>query len=276
MGISSGPYTGPKEIHYLFIDGGCLRDMLSRVSETYFNGDEVTLDYSVLSSYGGGFSKIFYYDALPPKKTDESDEVYERRLEVKQAFFNHLRSINGYHVYEGVSRRRRKIVEQKEVDILIAVDMLTHSFRGNMHKATLLTGDLDFRPLIEALVREGMYVTLWYPHGRPNQELLYAADSLFPLTPQTIFSWCTKDFQENHSFPQTGSAPGKNSEGMCMVGNWTPETGPECEIYQYEAGFRLVFPSGHSDHYTAVVHSDLDIAKRFAQDCFPQFWKAPI
>jgi uncharacterized LabA/DUF88 family protein len=45
-----------------------------------------------------------------------------------------------------------------------------------MNEATLLTGDLDFKPLIDALVQEGMFVTLWYPHGSTSKELIAAAD----------------------------------------------------------------------------------------------------
>ena len=35
---------------------------------------------------------------------------------------------------------------------MIAVDMLTHPFDRNMERATLLAGDLDFKPLLDALV----------------------------------------------------------------------------------------------------------------------------
>ena len=38
--------------------------------------------------------------------------------------------------------------------------MLSHAHRKNMHKTTLLTGDLDFKPLVDALVQDGMFVTL--------------------------------------------------------------------------------------------------------------------
>jgi uncharacterized LabA/DUF88 family protein len=96
-----------------------------------------------------------------------------------------------------VSRRRRKVVEQKEVDILIAVDMLTHSFQRNMHEVAFLTSDLDFRPLIEAVIREGMYIQLWYPKGKTNEELIYAADSRKPLTVKDVFSWCTANFKKS-------------------------------------------------------------------------------
>ncbi len=199
-----GPDLSLKEIKYLFIDGGCLQQLISDVSETYFGGKQIDIDYSLFAKE---FNKVFYYDALPARKNNESDEDYENRKNEKIDFFNHLRSIDGYHVYEGVSRRRRKGVEQKEVDILIAVDMLTHTFRRNMHQVAFLTSDLDFRPLIEAVIREGMYIHLWYREGKTNKELIYAADSRRPLTAQDVFSWCTYKFRKQYQYrlPTTSS-----------------------------------------------------------------------
>ena len=60
---------------------------------------------------------------------------------------------------------------------------------------------LDFRLLIEAIVREGMYIDLWYPKGKINEELIYAADSRTPLTVKDVFSWCTADFNKKHPLP---------------------------------------------------------------------------
>jgi uncharacterized LabA/DUF88 family protein len=53
-------------------------------------------------------------------------------------------------VAAGDARRRRKVgLQHKKADVMIAVDMLTHPFRHNMHQTTLLTGDNDFKPLID-------------------------------------------------------------------------------------------------------------------------------
>jgi uncharacterized LabA/DUF88 family protein len=41
--------------------------------------------------------------------------------------------------------------QQKEVDVLLAVDMLTRSFYKNMTKAVLLAGDRDFKPVVEVV-----------------------------------------------------------------------------------------------------------------------------
>jgi uncharacterized LabA/DUF88 family protein len=268
------PVIPPDEHHYLFIDGGCLRSMLKCITDTYFNGCEIDLDYASMSK---GFGKIFYYDALPPQKNDENAEAYDQRLKDTKDFFNHLCSIDRFHVCEGVSRRRRKVVEQKEVDILIAVDMLTHSFRGNMRKATLLTADLDFRPLIEALVREGTNLTLWYPKGKANEELLYAADSLKQLTTETIALFFSEKFRENNPLPQASLMPERGSTGEILMTSWIPDTGPECKIYHHTSKFELAFPESDRPGYcTTVSHPDLDILKKYVQECFPVFWKEPI
>ena len=63
IGIFGGGYSGPKEIKmikYLFIDGGCLRVCLERMSTTYAGGAALDLDYGTLTQH---YSKVFYYDA---------------------------------------------------------------------------------------------------------------------------------------------------------------------------------------------------------------------
>ena len=189
MPISNpSPYSGPEKIKYLFIDGGCLDSLLVNLSEGLFDGTAIEISYSQLAS---GYQKVFYYDCLPAQRSNENEADYQERIKPKIRLFNHLKSLDGFHVYEGTARYRdkRRGQEQKQVDIMITVDMLMHSVRRNMHEATLLTGDLDFKPLIDALVQEGMHVSLWYPKGRTNYELVDAADSRKALTINTVNSW---------------------------------------------------------------------------------------
>lgn len=160
----SSIYSNLAKTKYLFIDGGCLKKILETLSKELFGGIEIELDYAKLAR---DFQKVFYHDCLPVKKPGDDEESYRSKRQIKNNLFNKLKSINGFHVYEGTARLRdkKKTQEQKEIDIMIAVDMLTHSFHKNMDEATLLTGDLDFKPLIDALVLNGMYVSLWYPKG---------------------------------------------------------------------------------------------------------------
>ena len=191
----SHSYSGPEKVKYLFIDGGCLDSLLVNLSEGLFEGTAIEIDYRLLAD---GYQKVFYYDCLPAQKPHESEADYQERIKPKIQLFNHLKSLNGFHVYEGTARHRnkRRGQEQKQVDIMIAVDMLIHSVRRNMHEATLLTGDLDFKPLIDALVQEGMHISLWYPKGKANHELVDAADSREALTIDSIRRWCPHDFNQ--------------------------------------------------------------------------------
>jgi uncharacterized LabA/DUF88 family protein len=200
--IYNPPPDGLTKIRYLFIDGGCLDSVLATFSKELLSEQEIEIDYSRLAQ---GYQKVFYYDCLPDKKTGENDSDYQNRIKPKIDLFNKLKSLDRFHVYEGTARFRdkRRGQEQKQVDIMIAVDMLTHSFRRNMHEATLITGDLDFKPLIDALVQDGMYVSLWYPKGRVNYELVDAADSKLPLRFSIVQQWFTNRFNSKISIPAT-------------------------------------------------------------------------
>jgi len=127
----SSSYLGPTEIRYLFIDGGYLRAVVERFGQEYFNDPRVPIDYEAFTQ---GFTKVFYYDCLAPRKADESDADYVQRTAPQEAHFRKLRSLHGWHVVEGVVKDTGRRARQKEVDIQIAVDMLTHSFRRNMHR----------------------------------------------------------------------------------------------------------------------------------------------
>jgi uncharacterized LabA/DUF88 family protein len=196
--------SGFEKTKYLFIDGGCLDRVLQKFSEQLFGVKKLEIDYRKLAM---GFQKVFYYDCLPIKKNGEDETVYQNRLKPKIELFNHLKSIDTFHVYEGTARLRdkKKTQEQKEIDIMIAVDMLTHSFHRNMDEATLLTGDLDFKPLIDALVMNGMDVSLWYPKGETNYELVDAADSRRAITANMVYGWFTDTFQKKVKIPVSQS-----------------------------------------------------------------------
>lgn len=184
MSATNGGYTGPPEIRYLFVDGASLTGRMANISKKYFGDKPFVFDFHKLK---GDYTRVFYYDALPVHEDGETDAAYQARTKTKQDALAAASDVDGIHVYEGEARRRkRRGLEQKKVDVKIAVDMLTHTFRRNMHQATLLTGDLDFLPLVEALVREGMFVRLWYPYGETSRELKAAADAREALTMETL------------------------------------------------------------------------------------------
>ncbi|HLG35769.1 MAG TPA: NYN domain-containing protein [Bacteroidia bacterium] len=202
----SGGGVAARKTHYLFIDGACLDKILQEVGSNFFFPSELTIDYKQIKAKGG-FDKVFYYHALPGKEHDETNNDYENRIELKESSFNSLKLLPDFHVFEGVTYGRRGKIRQKAVDIKISVDMLKHTINGNMERATLLASDLDFKPLLDALLMEGMHTTLWYKKNTTNKELLYSADRAVPITIEQVFDWMPLSFAQGIKLPYIHRQP---------------------------------------------------------------------
>ncbi|HVO68660.1 MAG TPA: NYN domain-containing protein [Aggregatilineaceae bacterium] len=260
----SGGYGGPKEIHYLFIDGGCLRDTLAKAADKWFAGCSIDVDYEQLTR---GFTKTFYYDCLPPQKRDERKADYDKRIQPNLDFFNHLRGLRGVHVFVGDTRHRRGQPIQKQVDVKIAVDMLTFSSRRIMHQSTLLTGDLDFKPLLDALVADGTFVNLWYPRGTTNLELVYAADASRPLDIRVIYEFTSRQFRDKFSIPDAYGREGKGISDYRLEGTWRSGSEAEVEVCRGSDSYLLVFPDkANPGYFTHVKFGDLELLKAYVEE----------
>lgn len=168
-------HANPPPKEFLFIDGGYLDKVLEVFSSRFYGGQPLLLDYRQLAS---GFTKVYYYHCPPPPEREESPAVYELRIIPYIARMQEINQLSGWHVFHGITKRQPKRGNvQKEVDVQIAVDLLTHAFRRNMEKATLLAGDQDFRPVVDAVVREGMFLTVWSEPASASAELRDAADA---------------------------------------------------------------------------------------------------
>lgn len=194
--------------HYLFVDGGYLRARHSEAIGRVF-GDSGRVDLTSMRtsmrslSSGSLFNRIFYYDCLHdiPLVNESEDELRER-VKSQQGFFDELQALEGFHVRLGSLSGSSRKLRQKEVDILLAVDALDHAFRKNMAGITLIAGDLDFAPLVEALVRLGTWVEIWYDPTSIAKHLREGADKAVPLTLDNYYAWCRSDFRLTHLLPQ--------------------------------------------------------------------------
>lgn len=214
-------YAGPPTITYMFVDAASLRGYTKNLSRRFFGEQHFEFD---LKKMVIGYNRLFYYDALPVRERDEVEAVYLQRTADQRAVLERAAVVDGVHVYEGDAHRRKNKgqgggLEQKKVDVMIAVDMLTHTFRHNMHQASLLTGDNDFKPLIDALVREGMPVTLWFPPGETNPELVNAADSRRPLDLQILWNWMTDESKARFRIPLPENKNPAEEEGD-LLNEW--------------------------------------------------------
>lgn len=172
---------------YLFIDGGHLREYYSKSVQPWF-GNPGEIDFLALKIKYEAF-KVYYYDCLDDlRREGESGKDYDERLAAQEMKFDAIDSVIGTHVRKGalvgVSKKKRR---QKAVDILLAVDMMTHAVRQNMKRAVLLSGDGDFEPLVDSLVQMGMYIMVSGDAQSTSRDLVKAADAFMPLRFQDYF-----------------------------------------------------------------------------------------
>ena len=123
------------------------------------------------------------------------------------------------HVRRSLKRKR----EQKAVDVQLAVDALEHAARSNMTMAILLTGDLDFEPLLGSLERMGVRTRLAYVPRHTSTDLLRAADEIRKITLQHFYSWSAPSFRANHKTVKLEYGQGRPEPPIfepCREGVW--------------------------------------------------------
>lgn len=266
MGGISGGYVGPKEVHYMFIDGEQLRRTADEVGNSWF-GKPIEIDYLALQ---GACQKVFYYDCLPAKQQGADEVAFKAKHDSKAGFFNKLRRLQGWHVSQGLAKHRKKEAQQqKEVDILIAVDMLTHTHRRNMHRLTFVSGDQDFAPLIEAVVRDGMYVELLYPEGHTAQDLIDFADVAKPMDVDFLFGISTRTFRRHHGLPSRSGDSGDGPRDADLIAECFCAGRAFAKVWRERAPselvtIRLVEPDTNSNNNFWIVRDrDVTRAKRY-------------
>lgn len=252
---------------YLFIDGAYLTKAFDDLSKKWFAGIELPINYSLLAV---NHQKVFYYDCLPAQKDGESNEDFSLRKLPQERKFESLRNLNGWHVNEGVAKhRKRQGAQQKEVDILIAVDMLSHTHRRNMDRLTFIAGDQDFCPLIEAVVREGMFVELFYDPTSVSKDLKNSADSTRKLNLYTAHELLDRKFSETHPLPARSSTQNPGIANSQAIRTGTQDGELFALIFKHHAGLSIVnqkasggyfarLDGGHVDETRLIaVHADL-------------------
>lgn len=255
-------------ISYLYIDGNSFRHAIAEISQIYFEGHNLPIDWSQMR---GSHRKAFYYDAIPVQRPDEEGNAYEERVSPKRIELATIERQPGYHVKTGdVQRRRTRGNEQKMVDVQLTVDMLQAASRGLFSHCSLFTGDLDFRPLIGALVEMGVDVTLYYPPGHTSNELLAAADDAIPITISSISSFLklSEDLKKNipsayFDLKKTES-PGNNA-----LIEWDDSRYGKCFVAEEFMRLRLVTersPYNPKTHRLIVEAKNQDHLRRFADD----------
>jgi hypothetical protein len=149
-------------------------------------------------------SRVFYYDCLEDTPRDgETSDGFGARTADQRNLIAKIHEAAMTHVRLGTLKQQQqgRRVTQKEVDVTMAVDMLRHGTSQVIDRAVLVTGDLDFRPVVESLVQLGVVVELVYDPLVTAMELQHAADIRRPIDIDLWAQFCSRTFQKNHPMP---------------------------------------------------------------------------
>ncbi len=164
----------------VFIDGGYMDNLMHDLSV-------YRIDFGRFSEKlvdGQSLLRTYYYHC-PPFVPDNPSSEDTDRAEGKLRFFTALTNLPrfevrlGYAVPRGHNERGETIVQQKGVDVQLAVDMVRLSYMRSIGYACLVAGDGDFLPMVQCVKDAGVVVSLFYGNGPGSQvseKLLSACD----------------------------------------------------------------------------------------------------
>jgi uncharacterized protein (TIGR00288 family) len=101
-----------------------------------------------------------------------------------------VRRLPDTHVGEGYARRRRGVLQQKGVDVRLAVDALEAAVAQRVRIIGPVAGDADFVPLVEAIRRAGPHMVVLAFRESLAAELRGAADRVVFL-PDEPADWAS-------------------------------------------------------------------------------------
>lgn len=247
-----------EKITYAFIDGGYVRERLDAAMKEVFGVPGDLAPEAIAPDYA---FKVYFYDCIDEVKRDsESEPQFEARRDAQKEMISRIRSRPGMHLSPGtLSRGRRRT--QKEIDVLLTVEMLTHGFNKNMTHAIFVAGDLDFRPVVEALVGIGVFVNLWYEKRSIAEGLIDAADLGSELNWHALYGWNTAAFQAKHHPPAHSMehAPVITAESA-RVGY---SEGRSVEMLKSSAHGPFILRVERSDGVHWFEHRDREVLERY-------------
>ncbi len=174
-----------------FIDGAYLDTALV----TY---GKLRIDYAAFSdSLCSGYERFrtYYYHCLPYQSPSPTDEERKRFAGMRK-FTDALRRLPRFEVRLGkVVKYGNGPPHQKQVDTLLAIDLVRLTAKGHIQKAILIAGDADYVPAVKVAKEEGVIVEVCYlprnRDGRPtlSRDLYDICDDRITLTKEMLVSF---------------------------------------------------------------------------------------
>jgi hypothetical protein len=129
-----------------------------------------------------------------------------------------------------------------------------------MSRAALLAGDLNFRPVVEALVRGGVFVEVWYEKTSGARDLYWAADQGRLIDWNMLYNWSSEAFIAGHPQPKRTGSTGNEYLTALQIGSGSFAGGQVDLLSCGDRGpfvLHVLMPGGNNDWFRYPDRKDL-------------------
>ena len=119
--------------------------------------------------------------------------VYDVSLESNRNFLTSLNLLDRFEIRSGKLQGNAEGFRQKQVDILLAIEMIKLALKNKIQHIILITGDSDFVPAVQYVKEEGVMVHLRHAEKTYSKELSQTCDTSRQLSRAVLIEFDGKD-----------------------------------------------------------------------------------
>ena len=131
--------------------------------------------FKALNPQGLALMRNYYYDCKPYVGPEQAEKDIEK-LSRYESFLSYVQQIPQTECKLGRLQKIDDTYVQKGVDTLITIDIVTFATKHLVTHLTLLTGDDDLIPAIQAAKNEGIIVTVYTTKQSVTSSMRASAD----------------------------------------------------------------------------------------------------
>ena len=195
--------TGQERV-MIFIDGSNMYHSL----KAFFNRTDIDIGKFCNKLLGKRhLVRIYYYNARVGRKEEPERYVHQRQFFDSVAAVPYTELRLGRLVYNNWPSTPPY---EKGVDVQLATDMLTHSYKNNYDTAILVAGDNDFVSALQAVKDNGKHIEVaLFGKEETSRELRRVADMILPIAPKLLVD-CWKQSKKRRGDPRRRTATANN------------------------------------------------------------------
>lgn len=185
------PSSRSDERVMVFIDGSNLYHVLGQTCGRH----DLQFDkFANKLANGRDLRRVYYYNIRQEAFEDRSNASDQDK------FLSSLYDTPHLEVKLGIWKQRGSTMVEKGVDVMLAVDLVTHAYQDHYDTAIIVSGDADFYPALQAAKNVGKHVEVAAFEANISAEAARVADLHLKMT-KTYFTglWMTRAQQRARS-----------------------------------------------------------------------------